>query len=289
MKTILFLCLLCIAPFSSLLSQERNFQREYDSLFYIGTPQQLSSILSSWEKKTPQDPELLIAWYNFYVKSSAHEVPLSKGSQVKEGSDTATVTMQYDAEKMKKAYTYLDKGILLYPDRLDMRFGKIYMLGQTGNYDAFTKQIIEMTEYGYSIKNMWKLPKKATAKNEETLMLGTIQLYVGTLLDIGDAQGPHIRTICEEVIKHNPERMDFLFDLGVTYMFKEEWDKALPELLKAEKLSPSDISVLNNIAFCYQQKNDKTNAIAYFEKIVKVGNEEDKSKAEEEIKKLKQK
>jgi len=57
----------------------------------------------------------------------------------------------YDPEFLKKSFDYIDIGIAKHPNRLDMRFGKIYMLGFLDDYERFTMEIIKTVEY--SAKN----------------------------------------------------------------------------------------------------------------------------------------
>jgi hypothetical protein len=293
---ICFLLLFAVAA-PALPAQERNYKKEFDTLFYAAKPEQLRVILQAWEHKKPKDPELFIAWYNYYVKNSAHETVVlgekPKGESL-ELRDTANQVegymgseIRYNADTLKKAFVWIDKGIASYPDRLDMRYGKVYMLGQTGNYDAFTSELILAIDHGYKIKNAWKWTDNIPQKDPEQFMLNTTQQYVADLLDAGDGQSAHIKAVAEAVLKHKPDAVEFLSDVAVSYMLNQEWDKALPELFKAEKINATDLVVLNNIAFCYKQKNDKSNAILYYEKLGKAGNEEDKKKAQEEIDKLK--
>ncbi|MFI5148189.1 MAG: tetratricopeptide repeat protein [Bacteroidia bacterium] len=278
-------------------AQERNFKKEFDTTFYAGGAAELRTLLHAWEQKKPKDAELFIAWYNYYVKVSKHEVvvlgqnPNGESLELKDqGGNVAGYMgseMKYDADTMKKAFASIDKGIRLFPDRLDMRFGKVYMLGQTGDYDSFTSELILIIEEGFKIKNNWKWADNAPQKDPEKFMLNAVQEYIANLLDAGDGQAPHIKAVAEAVLKHKPDAVEFISDVAVSYMLNQEWDKALPELFKAEKLNPADLIVLNNIAFSYKQKGDKANAIVYYEKLGKAGTEEDKKRANEAIEKLK--
>ena len=52
---------------------------------------------------------------------------------------------------------------------------------------------------------------------------------------------------------------------------------------------PDDVTVIGNIASCYEKKGDKKNAIKYYEKLAKSGDENTKAMAEKAIKELKKK
>ena len=60
-------------------------------------------------------------------------------------------------------------------------------------------------------------------------------------------------------------------------------------LLKAEKYAPSDYIVLNNIAEAYKRKGDTSNALTYYEKVIKYGDDEAKADAKKKIEELKKK
>jgi tetratricopeptide (TPR) repeat protein len=94
------------------------------------------------------------------------------------------------------------------------------------------------------------------------------------------------RSISEAVIKYYPDHVESLSNIALTYLIAGDYDKAIPYLLKAEKAAPTDVIVLNNIAEAYKRKGDKTNAKAYYEKIIKFGNKEDIEDARRKIESL---
>ena len=98
-------------------------------------------LLAQWESKKPNDPELYVAYYNFYVQKSMKEIvgleQKPKGGNSLELKDSTgkiagymNDIVVYDDNYLKNGFDYIDKGIRMFPNRLDMRFGKIYMFGQ---------------------------------------------------------------------------------------------------------------------------------------------------------------
>ena len=49
----------------------------------------------------------------------------------------------YSEKELQKAFKKIDEGISNFPNRLDMRFGKIYVLGLVENWEDFTAEIIK--------------------------------------------------------------------------------------------------------------------------------------------------
>jgi tetratricopeptide (TPR) repeat protein len=72
-------------------------------------------------------------------------------------------------------------------------------------------------------------------------------------------------------------------------MLQNQYDKALEQLLKAEKLNPKDYIVLSNIAQAYKLIGDTKNAIKYYKLTIKHGDEQAKQYAKEQIKELEKK
>ncbi len=105
-----------------------------------------SRVLNEWIKAKPDDPELYVAYYNFYVKKSMKEVISLERTQ--QGNKSLQITdpktgkivaymndgVTYDIELVEKGFHYIDIGIEKFPSRLDMRFGKIYILGKIYDY-----------------------------------------------------------------------------------------------------------------------------------------------------------
>lgn len=105
-------------------------------------------LLKTWEKSDSNDPELYAAYFNYYfIKSKKESIVLGQNPQ---GESVLQVNDQDTSDKEPAAYIYADtyynpvflnkgfgwadRGIAKFPDRLDMRLGKIYLLGQIKDY-----------------------------------------------------------------------------------------------------------------------------------------------------------
>ncbi len=163
-KKILLLICTCWTTF---IVHSQDFLKEFKLLQEKNDTVAQAKFLSSWESANPKDPELFIAYFNYYARMSMRE-EISLDSNIKseqslQVNDTATgkpvaylnSSLKYKSDILQKGFDYIDKGIWLYPTRLDMRFGKIYMLGEAENYTEFTKSIVETIHYGNKINNAW--------------------------------------------------------------------------------------------------------------------------------------
>ena len=278
---------------------QQDFQKTFKELSQKKDTAGQSKLLKEWEVADPKDPELYIACFNFYVtKSMEAAISLDrnpKNDQSFQLSDTGSgkpagymnFSTNYNSKLLQKGFDYIDKGIAIHPTRLDMRFGKIYMLGEAESYEMFTKVIIETIDYDNGIKNAWLWKEGKSLEDAKEFFLGSIQDYIATIYNTeNDDLLPNMRQISETILKYDPNHVISLANVALTYIIKEDYDKALPYLLKAEKIDPKDIIVLNNIAEVYVRKNDHPNAKIYYEKIIKNGSKEEADDAREKLKKL---
>lgn len=284
---------------SAYAKAQQDFQKRFKDLSARNDTIAQTKLLKEWEAAKPKDPELYIAYFNFYVNKS-QESGISLGSKPGNEeslklSDTGTgkhvgylnFSTNYKTEFLQKGFDYIDKGIAFHPTRLDMRFGKIYMLGEAKNYEMFTEVIIETIDHSNSIKDAWLWKEGKPLEDAKEFFLSSIQDYIGTLYNTeNDDLLPNMRRISEAILKYNPAHVISLANVALTYIIKEDYDKGLTYLLRAEKIDPNDIIVLNNIAEVYTRKKDKPNAKIYYEKIIKMGNKEEADDARDKLKKL---
>lgn len=256
-------------------------------------------LLQKWESSSPKDPEMFIAWFNYYAQQSIQNNiqfdSESAGKNSIELTDTASgkhvsfmnFSSHYDSETLQKGFDYIERGLVLYPSRLDMRFGKIYMLGEAENFPLFTSTLTETIDYSNKIDNKWLWKDGKPVEDGKKFFLGSIQDYVMTIYNTeNDDLLPLMRKISETMLKYYPQHVESLSNVAITYMVAKDYDKGLQYLLPAEKIAPNDVIVLNNIAVAYRNKKENAKAKEYYEKIKKTGTADDIRDANEQIKKL---
>lgn len=261
-------------------------------------------LLAKWEKSNSNDPELFVAYFNYFVIKSKNEMITlgqnPKGKDVLQVNDQDTSKKEpvafiygdtyYNPDLLSKGFGWINKGIEKYPNRLDMRFGKIYMFGKIKDYEAFTKEIIKTIDYSAINENKWTWADGKPVDKPQEFILSSIQEYQNQLYNTGDdALLDNMKRIAEEVLKYYPNHVESLSNLSIVYLLQGQYDKAFEPLLKAEKLSPEDYIVLSNIAQAYKLKGDSTNAIKYYELTLKYGDDQAKKYAQEQIAELKKK
>lgn len=291
-----------IVLFISVLIAGQSFAQDYKAAFNRllkenDTTAQLQ-LLQKWQQAKPTDAELFVACFNYYFNASRQEIMRlsdeGNGNTSLELTDSTgsqagylSEDYEYDSTLLQKSLQYIDNGIRTHTARLDMRFGKIYAFGQIENYESFTNEIITTIEMSDQLKNQWTWTDNKKVENPEQFFLHTIQEYIVQLYNAGDDQLGRMRRIAQAVLKYYPRNVESLSNLAITYGLEGDYDKALESLLKAEKIMPGDVIVLNNIATMYERKGDKLNAIKYFELTAKHGDKEAKDAAVMKLKELK--
>ncbi len=282
----------------------QTFKQQFNDLVSKKDTVGEQQILEKWEKADSNDPELYVAYFNYFAKKSKKEIVrldgngkgreglqiMDKDSSKKEPVAFLYGDTYYDKDILKKGFDYIDIGIKKHPNRLDMRFGKIYMLGQIEDYEKFTVEIINTIDYSIINKNQWTWSDDQPVDNPKQFFLGSLQGYQVQLYNTeNDDLLDNMKRIAETVLKYYPDHIEGLSNLSIVFMLQKQYDKALESLLKAEKLNPKDYIVLSNIAQAYKKKGDTNNAIKYYELTIKHGDDQAKKYAQGQIDELKKK
>ena len=293
--------LLIILTIISSLSFAQNFQEDFGKAFQEGDTLKQKEILNKWETDNYKDAELYTSYYNYYFSKSKQEM-LTMSTERPEGEslsieDSTGKTAGYLGSKivfnesvLQKGLDKIDEGIKLYPDRLDMRFGKIYALGQIEDWERFTTEIIKTVKYSAKNNSKWTWTNNELKSGGKDEFLLDIQDYQLDLYNTGDDDLLiNMRSIANEVLKIYPDHIESLTNVSITYLLTKEYDKAIETLQIAEKLNPKDAIVLNNIAQGYKLKGDYKKSIEYYKKTIKYGNERNVQYAKQQIDELKNK
>jgi tetratricopeptide (TPR) repeat protein len=291
------IALVCLAAFPG-LALGQNYEK-FKALFKANDTTSIRSLLADWEMTDPADAELYTSAINYYFSAARQDI-LSldneqKGEESLQFTDSAGKVAGYlnsgpgyRPDKLSTALEYAGRGINKCPNRLDIRFGKCYMLQEIGDYDNFTKEVIKTVEHSQVNKNQWLWTENSKQEDGEGFMLATIQAYLKELYDTGDDNLlSDMVQIGEAVLKYYNNNVEILSTTAVALMLTKNYDKAIGYLLRAEKMDPTDFIVLNNIAQGYKFKGDTANAIKYYELTEKYGDDEAKEQARQNIEALK--
>lgn len=277
----------------------QDFKEKFTKSFNSNDTIAQLSVLKEWEKTEGNDADFYISFFNYYASKAAKEVlSIETSAQDEEAlviSDSLnnpvgfiTSRIIYESSDLEKALEYINEGITKFPDRLDMRFGKTYLLGKAENYTEFTKEVITTLNHADKIKNKWKWSDNKPLDDPEEFMLSSVQGYILQLYNTGnDELLENMKQISEKVLEYHPEHIESMTNLSIVLLINEDYNSALEWLKKAENLAPEDFIVLGNIALCYKMLGDTEKAIKYYELEVKYGDDDAKDFANKQLTELK--
>ena len=257
----------------------------------------INKLLKEWENTNSNDPEFYTSAFNYYFSQSKEEIVSLQTEKPKGESFTLTdekgkiegymgSDIHYNGSYIGKALKYINTAIEKFPNRLDIRFGKCYVLGELEEYEQFTKEIVKVVEYSNKIDNKW-LWTENKPENKE-MMIGSIFSYMKQFYNTGnDSLLRNIILIGKTTLKYYPKEIEILSTTAVSLLLLKQYDEAISYLEIAEKENPKDIVILNNIAHGYKLKGDKVNSAKYYELIIKYGDSEEQARAKNELEKLK--
>lgn len=225
----------------------------YDALNRDDIPLQ-RSILDDWSLASPDDVDLYIARYNYYINSSAML-----------DNDSPEKPPQFSQSVADSALSVIEEGISRYPKRLDMRFGKIFFLGELQRWEAFADESIRMLNRSELMEHQWIFPN--VEEGFEELITESIQDYLSTLsghLSGSQSHTPQdtliiscMRRIAQRTVQVFPSDIQAVRSLALTCLMTHEYESALKYLKRAEKMDPTDEWVVDNLAAVKARLNKK--------------------------------
>ena len=171
--------------------------------------------LKLWQREAPEDVNLFIARYNFFANQAMGQNP-----------------NQVSASLADSALMAIEDGIAHFPDRLDLRFGKIYFLGELRMWDAFVDEIGRAMDYSVQIDHHWLYPNVPGIAD-------TARLSAADTLVVRQIQG-----LAKRVVQLFPGDFPNTYMLALSHLILNENDKAYRYLVRAEKLSSTSKPLL---------------------------------------------
>lgn len=277
----------------------QDFKTAFDNYMTLGDTLKQREILIQWENAEPSNAELYTSYINYYFRLSRKEgisinmnPPKNEGFSITDslGRTVGYLGSQvvYDMDIFQKGMDKIDKGIQLFPNRLDMRFGKIYSLGVVENWETFTNEIIKTIQYSAVNKNNWTWTYNEPLTDAEDFLLSAIQDYQVQLFETEDNDLlENMSLIAKEILIFYPNHIESLSNLSIVYLLSGEFEKGIETLQRAEKINPKDVIILANIAHGYKLDGNYAKSIEYYDKVIEHGNEEEKEFANHQISILK--
>lgn len=280
-----------------------DYKSEYDNLLSARNLEGIAALLPKWEKAEPKNPELYIAYFNYYLlkgQRSTHSLDTYK----KDNSNSLALVDQktnkiagylnnniwYEKEDVDKALSYLEKGLKFGKNRLDMYFGRIHILGEIGEYEKQSQKIIEVLKLGKEINHkwLWSMNEVIPSSEGERIFLISINEYYKAWLQKSLPQSlSAAEKACVAQLKLYPKDVEVHNYLALAYIGQGKIQEALNVLLKADKLAKEDYTILFNMASCYETLKQYDKAKECYLRIKKNPNKQVQDMADQKLSELK--
>lgn len=275
----LFFTLVLATLATTLLNAQQNWFDKYKKLLNSNDTVALKKCIMQWEKANPQSPDVIAAWYNYYIKRAMSNVLQLSTVQPADGkqymelqNDTTKQTAGYlyeqtiyNPELTKQAFAKIDEGIQKFPNRLDLPFGKVYVLLQQEKYDTALNELKKVIERLKTNHNQWLWTQNKPLENPKEFLIDTMQGYFNQLIGAQDKQPAY--QLNEAMLALYPEDIRLRSNKASLLAIGGKYFEALPLFASIHKDAPEDDLVTYNLAYCYEKTGDKKKAIVYYQQL----------------------
>lgn len=155
-----------------------------------------------------------------------------------------------DSAELDTAFMWLDKGIEKFPNRLDLYLGKataqLYCLNVEGMLQ--TLELAMKQEQKNKGKWMWTNDEKLS--KEYDILFERIQEDFKRFLEAEDLD--NAERLARMGMKYFPKRAEYVNNVGVVYIYRENLEEGLKYFQQALKMKPDDELIKANIEYIEQ-------------------------------------
>jgi tetratricopeptide (TPR) repeat protein len=260
-------------------SNSTDYKRIYMDLLNDNRLDELFTLLQKWETAENENPEMYIAWFNYYIRlGSSSGIAMGR---MEDGRYGIYDQKNYLEENVYKGIEYLDKGLVYSKNRLDMYFGKISILNQINDYQKAGEEVIKLLQLSSEIKNVWLWTNNVSVADGEHVFVNSLGDYYGVWINAGTEISLEQLKICTtNQIELYPQYIGAYNYLSIYYLINNDYNIAIQYLEKALTINGNDCVILINLGRAYISIGNNTKAKECFNKVLLVGNEDDKEYAQ---------
>ena len=244
-------------------------------------------LLQEWEKESPEDPDLMAGWFNYYLHRSEEEK--SFAGYMQNGRYATYSKTIYDENDFKTAISYLDKALKTNPYRMDIYFGKIDALFSAEKYSDASKAIIEFLKVYEKNKTEWYWTNNQSFSdrdwNAEEVVSEVLQDYCQSFDFYVERDS--VKRALDQILMIFPKNVVFLNYLSYYYSSGKEYDKANDALLSAYEINPDDFIIVANLASNYEKMKNFKEAKKWYLIMAELNSDKAKTIAEKGLERIK--
>lgn len=289
-----------LTSYNSVASAQNDWYEKYLSCVNDSDIHAWKALIEQWEQAEPESPDVYAAWYNYYIKLAMTDVvaltttaPEDNQEALQLMDSTGTVAgymydvVSYNDSILQIGYQKLDTAIKLFPDRLDLPFGKVSMLFRQQHYSEVMQELRHVLDRSEKNDNRWFGTLNQPLDDGEYILKDSMQDYFAQLFDAG--QSDYASQLVEWMLLLYPTDIIFRSDKASLLAIDKRYSEALPIFLSIYEDNSDDIIVTSNIAHIYYTLGDKEATLKYYSKLVQCGDSEIEYIAKQRIMEIKQK
>lgn len=188
------------------------------------------SLLRVWEQESPMDPERYVCLYNYQMHLALKQWETNGENQVR-----------------YHALPAIDTAIQLFPRRLDMRLGKMFVLHHMQWEDAFFETARKLLDEGKKHGQQWLWTYNQEIKNADEAISQAFEEYMEAWNDMARSQ--KLTTL---FLEYFPRYLPMLMRQAELYYLQKDWDRGIKLLEKAFKAEQGNPELALRLGIGYE-------------------------------------
>lgn len=255
----------------------------------------VETLVNKWANDFPNDANALIAQFNYYFSKSKSSQVLPKTTAKFLGMDPV-LTMKdslgkdvyyfdepfYDDSLFTLANQAIDKAILLAPNSLDYRFGKITAMEnyEKGSPDMTVMTINSLVDLYQSTTSPWTYNDEVV---DNAFFKDAIQEYCYSFYLLATPSSYEaFRNVSEHMLQYNKNDVVFLSNLGTYYLIcKQDRKTAQKYYTSVLKVDPNNYAAVKNLVIIARKDKNVKMEKKYLPLLINVTTDQSEKMASE--------
>ncbi|HVP06645.1 MAG TPA: tetratricopeptide repeat protein, partial [Candidatus Acidoferrum sp.] len=199
-------------------------------------------------------------------------------------SDTTVV----DLDTLRVGINVLKEGLRLYPDRLDMWFGLVEAMENSGLYNEMSSALSGMLTRHQANGGKWLWSfSQPLSEDPQQFVLENTQARISGLFEVGTELADSLgASVSEQLVTCFPNSPYGHANLGAIYLARGNYEASLSHLTQAHNIAPDDGIVIADLAELYVRTGQIDKAKQYYQELSQVGTPEERKIAVKKLKEL---
>jgi len=277
---------------------QEDYQNIFNQLTEEGNWETIPSLLQGWESANPNDAQLFVAKFNYFFHECRKEMVqmTTEEPEVEHMVINDTMTgeavgymysaLVYDDSIFSLAIQSIEEGLKLYPKRLDMHFGKIYVLREKGEIGEHINAVLRVIRLHEKYHDEWLWANNEPIEDINEMFTGSMQDYCYALFNMAEPRIDGVEQISMLMTQLYPADVRFYSNLGACKLMTQDFSSALQFFLAANEKQKNDAVVLSNIAYAYLLMEQPDSAKLYYQQLETKGDVQQAAFAREQIEQI---